>query len=71
MTLPEAFYLPEGDRFRATEATRGPWSEEHQHGGPPSALLARALELDAKKSSLPLRPIRIGVAFPQGLPLST
>ena len=63
MTLPEAFYLPEGDRFRATEATRGPWSAEHQHGGPPSALLARALELDAKKSSLPLRPIRMSVAF--------
>jgi hypothetical protein len=61
--LPEAFYLPEGDRFRATEATRGPWSAEHQHGGPPSALLARALELDAKKSSLPLRPVRMGVAF--------
>lgn len=63
MTLPEAFYLPEGDRFRATDATRGPWSEEHQHGGPASALLARALELDAKGSSLPLRPVRIGVAF--------
>jgi acyl-coenzyme A thioesterase PaaI-like protein len=63
VTLPEAFYLPEGDRFRATEATRGPWSAEHQHGGPSSALLARALELDAKQSSLPLRPIRMSVAF--------
>lgn len=27
-----------------TELTRGPWSSEHQHGGPPSALVARALE---------------------------
>jgi hypothetical protein len=34
----------EGERFDATEATRGPWSPLHQHGGPPAALLARAIE---------------------------
>lgn len=39
-----AFYLPDGDRFVSTEHTRGPWSAGHQHGGPPSALLARAIE---------------------------
>lgn len=39
-----AFYLPDGDGFRATAATRGPWSDDHQHAGPPTALLARALE---------------------------
>jgi hypothetical protein len=38
------FFVAEGDRFRATEHTRGPWSMEHQHGGPPAALLARAIE---------------------------
>lgn len=32
------------ERFFATESTRGPWSVEHQHGGPPAALLARAIE---------------------------
>lgn len=32
------------ERFFATELTRGPWSNEHQHGGPPTALLARAIE---------------------------
>ncbi len=31
-------------RFFATELTRGPWSNDHQHGGPPTALLARAIE---------------------------
>jgi hypothetical protein len=41
---PDAFFLPEGDRFVATEHTRGPWSPAHQHAGPPSALLARAVE---------------------------
>jgi hypothetical protein len=39
-----AYFLPDGDRLVATELTRGPWSREHQHGGPPTALLARAME---------------------------
>ena len=38
------FFIPDGDRFVATESTRGPWSREHQHGGPPAALLTRAME---------------------------
>ena len=37
-----ALYEPDGDRFLPTEYTRGPWSPDHQHAGPPSALLARA-----------------------------
>jgi hypothetical protein len=32
------------ERFFASELTRGPWSNDHQHGGPPTALLARAIE---------------------------
>ena len=35
------------ERFFATELTRGPWSNEHQHGGPPAALLIRAIEQTA------------------------
>jgi hypothetical protein len=42
--IPDAYFVPDGDRFVATEHTRGPWSPNHQHGGPPSALLARAFE---------------------------
>jgi Thioesterase-like superfamily len=39
------FYEPAGpDEFIATAATIGPWSRDAQHGGPPSALAARALE---------------------------
>lgn len=30
--------------FRATSATVGPWRPDAQHGGPPAALLGRALE---------------------------
>jgi acyl-coenzyme A thioesterase PaaI-like protein len=46
----EAFYIPDGDgpdgaeRFVSTPHTRSPWGEDTQHGGPPSALLGRALE---------------------------
>lgn len=32
------------ERFFATPLTRGPWSNDHQHGGPPTALLTRAVE---------------------------
>jgi hypothetical protein len=41
----DAFYEPDGDRYVATELTRGPWDPGAQHAGPPSALLARELEL--------------------------
>ena len=44
MGEPSAFFVPDGERFLATALTRGPWSRDHQHGGPPSALLARAIE---------------------------
>jgi hypothetical protein len=40
-----AFYLPVGSAVvRSTEHTVGPWSPTDQHGGPPAALLCRALE---------------------------
>ena len=35
------------ERFRATELTATPWGSGSQHGGPPAALLGRALESDA------------------------
>jgi hypothetical protein len=40
----EAFYERDGDLFRATELTRGPWDPGAQHAGPPAALLGHALE---------------------------
>jgi len=41
---PDAFFHPDGDRLVPTALTRGPWHLDHQHGGPPAALLARAIE---------------------------
>ncbi len=39
-----AFYERDGERFVPSELTRGPWDPGAQHAGPPSALIARALE---------------------------
>jgi Thioesterase-like superfamily len=40
----ETFFEPDGDRYVATELTRGPWDPEAQHAGPPAALLGREIE---------------------------
>lgn len=42
--MSDAFYEPDGDRYIATELTRGPWDPGAQHAGPPAALLAREIE---------------------------
>lgn len=39
-----AFVSLAGGTYRATALTRGPWHPEHQHGGPPIALVAREIE---------------------------
>jgi acyl-CoA thioesterase len=48
--LPPALYeRTSDDRFAATELTRGPWSRDHQHAGPPAALLARAVHVEDRQ----------------------
>jgi len=42
--LPPALYEPVDGAFRPTGLTRGPWNPEHQHAGPPAALLAHVVE---------------------------
>lgn len=42
--MSDAIFIPDGDRFIPTDLARGPWTPEAQHGGPPAALLARAVE---------------------------
>ena len=64
-----AFYEQvDADSYVATPATIGPWSADAQHGGPPSALAARAIERHepdprqrlARVSVDILRPVPIG-----------
>ena len=41
----DSFYVPvRNGTWRATPHTTGPWDERAQHGGPPSALLGRAIQ---------------------------
>ncbi|HET8566849.1 MAG TPA: thioesterase family protein [Solirubrobacterales bacterium] len=70
--MPEAFYEHDGDLFRATELTRGPWDPQAQHAGPPAALLGYAIEAlpEAEQfqigritfeilRSIPIAPVRV------------
>ncbi|MEW5854134.1 MAG: thioesterase family protein [Myxococcota bacterium] len=65
----DAFFIPDGDRFLPTDHTRGPWSAEHQHGGPPSALLARAIE-QVPTGGLPMLVTRMTVELLRAVPIS-
>ena len=40
----DPLFVFDGDRFIPGPATAGPWDPDAQHGGPPSALLARCIE---------------------------
>jgi hypothetical protein len=70
--MPDAFYEPDGDRYLATELTRGPWDPGAQHAGPPAALLGREIELLPEAAefqvgrvtceilrSVPIGPVRV------------
>ena len=49
----DSFYVPLGDdRWSATTLTTGPWDARYQHGGPPSALLGRAVERCAPRDDM-------------------
>jgi hypothetical protein len=66
----EAFYLPtsEPEVFTSTESTVGPWDPRLQHGGPPSALLARAVETTA--ASWPGTVVRMAVEILGPVPVA-
>jgi hypothetical protein len=61
----DAFFIPLGDgRYRATERTTGPWDPRHQHAGPPSALLAGALERTDARPDAVLARITVEILGP-------
>ena len=63
--MPRFFYEPAGpDSYVATESTAGPWSPGAQHGGPPSALAARALEAFAPEPGQPLASVALDILRP-------
>ncbi len=64
-TVHSVFFEPAGtDAFVATPATAGPWSAQAQHGGPPSALAARALQLHEPDEGQRLARVAIDILRP-------
>jgi hypothetical protein len=66
--LPDAVFHVDGDRFVPTELARGPWSPDAQHGGPPAALLGRAVE--GFEPSAASRVARVTVELLRPVPLA-
>ena len=70
--MSDALFRREGDLYLPTALTEGPWSPEAQHGGPPAALLAGAIEKSPAETDVlvarvtiellrpvPLQPLRL------------
>jgi hypothetical protein len=47
-----AYVALENGAWASTDLTRGPWHPDHQHGGPPIALVARSIERAAAAHKL-------------------
>ncbi|MGN6791702.1 MAG: thioesterase family protein [Streptosporangiaceae bacterium] len=63
--MESAFYEPAGtDTYLSTSATIGPWTRGAQHGGPPSALAVRALELHEPDERQRLGRVAIDILRP-------
>ncbi len=65
---PDSFYVRDGDGvFRTTLAAQGPWDPGAQHGGPPAALMASAIEEAAGRPDM--RITRVTIDFLGPIPL--
>ncbi|MEK7866895.1 MAG: acyl-CoA thioesterase domain-containing protein [Planctomycetota bacterium] len=66
----KAFYIPDGDAFVSTASTRGPWDVQTQHGGPPSALMARAVDALLADEHLLWVPARTTIELRRPVPIA-
>jgi Thioesterase-like superfamily len=61
----DAYYEPTGEHtFLASEHTVGPWSAGVQHMGPPSALIARAMQRCAPREGMALAKLTLDILGP-------
>ena len=61
----DSFYRPLGDdRWDSTVHTTGPWDPRFQHGGPPSALLARAIERTEPRDEMVVARVAVEILGP-------
>ena len=69
--MSSAFYSIDGDQLVPSELTRGPWEPDAQHAGPPSGLVARAIETCGPREDLQLGRVTVDILPPVPLaPLS-
>lgn len=61
-------YEIDGDEFGPRPFTRGGWSDDAQHGSPPSGLLARAVEMTP--TVVPMQVVRFTVDLFRPVPLA-
>ncbi|MFO7549089.1 MAG: thioesterase family protein [Acidimicrobiia bacterium] len=66
--MPEALFLPDRDRVVPTGLTRGGWSDDAQHGSPPSGVLARAIE--RVPTAVPMQVARFTIDLFRPVPLA-
>lgn len=64
----EPLFHFDGRQFMPTEHTRGPWDPRAQHGGPPAALIARAIE--SLPSESPMAVARLTMEILRPVPLA-
>ena len=64
----EALFERHGNHFLPSEFTRGGWSDDAQHGGPPAGLLARAIE--NHRVDAPMALVRLTVDLVRPVPLA-
>ena len=62
--MPEPFFHVDGDDFLPTVLCQGPWDPGSAHGGPPSALLARAIERHESDDSLVIARVLLDLVRP-------
>jgi hypothetical protein len=65
----DAFFVCDGERYAASELTRGPWDPNAQHAGPPTALLGRAVERAGSISEAQVARITFEILRP--IPIAT
>ncbi len=62
-----ALFTLDGDRLIPSELTRGGWTDDAQHGGPPGGILARAIE--SVPTLVPMQAVRFTVDLIRPVPL--
>ena len=66
-SMTEALYVADGNGFVPTELTRGGWTDDTQHGGPPAGLLGRVVEL--VPTAVPMQVVRFTIDLFRPIPL--